>query len=300
MSEKTEYNQDKNPVESQKDLVGDTLRKERITRRITVETIAKDLKINVKYIKALEANDYNALPADPYVRVYLKSLSKYLTLDSNEILKQFYKERGLTIEPSPKDTSTRIEISMKRKEESKNPLFIIAIILIILLAVFSFVAKKQGWLNAPPPTPSAQSVDEEFTDTESSADTVLADSLIPVTPPQETDTPATVNDETSEIPLDTTNMIHLSLTVVKDSVWIQVFSDGASWKNIIYKNQSRQFAARDSFNIHVGNLAAVKFTFNGKRMPMLGRGVFAFKVDRSGAPKKWTLTKWNNVFKDRI
>ena len=86
MSEKKET--DLTPPEDSKDRVGDILRKERITRRITVETIAKDLKLNVKYIKALEASEYEALPADPYVRVYLRSLAKYLTLDPEDILKK--------------------------------------------------------------------------------------------------------------------------------------------------------------------------------------------------------------------
>jgi hypothetical protein len=95
-------------------------------------------------------------------------------------------------------------------------------------------------------------------------------------------------------------MMHLSLTVVKDSVWIQIFSDGESWKNIIYKNQSREFAARDSFNVHAGNISSVKFALNGKAVSLAGKGVLAFKLDRSGLPMKWTLNKWNNVFKDRM
>ena len=70
MSQQNEFEQTKQQPDKP-DLVGDTLRKERITRRITVDTIAKDLKLNVKYIKALEGNDYKSLPADPYVRVYL-------------------------------------------------------------------------------------------------------------------------------------------------------------------------------------------------------------------------------------
>lgn len=299
MSQTTENDQGGVPGEAPKDLVGDTLRKERITRRITVETIAKDLKLNVKYIKALESNDYNSLPADPYVRVYLKSLAKYLSLDTEEVLRQFYKERGLTIEPSAKESGTRIQISMTKKEESKNPVLIIAIILIVLLALFSFVAKKQGWLTLPPMTTSMVPADPEFTETGSDNDSLLADSLIPVTPPQ-TDAPKTTGEKSSEVAVDTTNMMHCRLTVQKDSVWIQVFSDGASWKNVIYKNESREFAARDSFNIHVGNLALVKFALNGKPLPMTGKGVFAFKIDRSGTPLKWSLTQWNSVFKDRL
>ena len=300
MSQEIENDQNGISGENTRDLVGDTLRKERITRRITVETIAKDLKLNVKYIKALESNDYNALPADPYVRVYLKSLAKYLSLDSEEVLRQFYKERGLNIEPSPKETGSRIHISMKQKEESKNPLLIIALILIVLLALFSFLAKKQGWLNAPPLQTSIISASDPEFESTSDNDSLLADSLIPVTPPLASDTTKPETEKSAAIAVDTTNMMHFRLSVVKDSVWIQVFSDGESWKNVVFKNQSREFAARDSFNVHVGNASLVKFSLNGNDIQLGGKGVLAFKLDRNGLPLKWTLNKWNRVFKNRI
>ena len=285
--------------EQQKDLVGDILRKERITRRITVETIARDLKLNVKYIKALEANEYGALPADPYVRVYLKSLAKYLTLDSDEILRRFYRERGMSIEPSPRENTERIPISMKQKEESRNPLLIVAIVLIVLLALFSFIAKKQGWLVAPPPvSPLTMPADTEFMESEPGDDSLLADSMLPATPP--TDSLEIPGTTPADVETDTAGKMRFTLSVIKDSVWIQVYSDGESWKNIVYKDQNRTFTARDSFNVHVGNIAAVKFALNGKVLPFQGKGVMTFKIDHRGAPLKWSLKKWNTVFQDRL
>jgi len=137
------------PAQSEReDRVGDILRKERITRRITVETIAKDLKLNVSYIKALESSEYESLPAEPYIRVYLKSLTKYLSLDSESILLQFHKERGI-IAGSELRKDNRIEISMRKQEEKKNPTLAIAAVLIVLLAVFAFVANQQGWISQP-------------------------------------------------------------------------------------------------------------------------------------------------------
>ncbi len=121
MSEKNETDQT-NAQDASKDRVGDIIRKERITRRITVETIAKDLKLNVKYIKSLEASEYEALPADPYIRVYFRSLAKYLSLDSEEILKKFYEERGM----SPDHISKRYQFQncylceRKGKPEKSN------------------------------------------------------------------------------------------------------------------------------------------------------------------------------------
>jgi len=142
MSENSEF---KTPESSQgsKDKVGDILRKERLTRRITIETIAKDLKLNAGYIKALEASDFDSLPADPYVRVYIKSLTKYLSLDTDAIMKEFYKERGLITES--KEGSNKIDVSVKKQE--KNPAVVVVAALVVILAVFAFVANQNGWIS---------------------------------------------------------------------------------------------------------------------------------------------------------
>jgi cytoskeletal protein RodZ len=294
MSEKTETDQG-NAQEPSKDLVGDILRKERITRRITVETIAKDLKLNVKYIKSLEASEYESLPADPYVRVYLRSLAKYLSLDPESILKQFYSERGLSAET--KRETTKITINMKEKE-TRSPMLMIAIILILLLAIFSFVANRKGWISS-----SNQSTTQKDTSSVKTAtsDSVSVDSL--------TDTlssyqPNVVNDSTAvEATADSVKNngepLHLHIEVLRDSAWVQVFSDGLSWKNVISQRQGKEFTSRDSFNVHVGNNSIVKYRLNGQPLKVKGNGVVAFKLDKSGIPVVWSNSRWNSIFKDR-
>ncbi|MDR2578389.1 MAG: helix-turn-helix domain-containing protein [Chitinispirillales bacterium] len=128
------------------DKVGDVLKRERLTRRITIETIAKDLKLNPGYIKALEASDFNSLPPSPYVRVYIKSLTEYLSLDTESLMKQFYKERGM-ISDDYRNKSNKIDISVQKQE--KSPAVVIAAVLIVVLAVFAFIANQRGWITQP-------------------------------------------------------------------------------------------------------------------------------------------------------
>jgi cytoskeletal protein RodZ len=142
-----------------KENVGDILRKERLTRRITVETIAKDLKLNVGYVKALESSDYSSLPPEPYIRVYIKSLTKYLSLDTENILREFDKERGV-ISDAADNAANKIDISVRQKEKSST--FIIAAALIVVLAMFAFIANQKGWLTQPE---DASAVIEEKADT---------------------------------------------------------------------------------------------------------------------------------------
>ncbi len=131
--------------EPQNERVGDILRKERITRRIALETIAKDLKLNVRYVRSLEANDYNDLPADPYIRG-LRSLAKYLLLDSEAILKKFYEERGIHDEKLRKGSDTQIAITMVEKEKkmSVKPWMIIVGVILLLALISLFANRKIG------------------------------------------------------------------------------------------------------------------------------------------------------------
>ncbi len=141
-----------------KDKVGDILRKERLTRRITIETIAKDLKLNVGYVKALEASDYDSLPPDPYVRVYIRSLTKYLSLDAEVILKEFYKERGLISDDAAQPQASKIDVSIQRQD--KNPAVIAIAAMIVILAVFAFIANRKGWISQQEAT-TATAVEEK-------------------------------------------------------------------------------------------------------------------------------------------
>jgi Uncharacterized protein conserved in bacteria len=304
--------------ESTGDRVGDILRKERITRRIALETIAKDLKLNVKYIKALEANDYSGLPADPYIRVYFRSIAKYLLLDPEEILKRFYDERGIPPEAYKKDKNSKLTISLVENKRSNRPLVII-IAVIVGLAAFSFIAKRFGWISSASTEQTADGQVGKKQHSENDARGVTGadsaeDSLIgaliphhetalaaaPSVTPAAASAPGGAADKKQSAAMDTIKQLSLEIKALKDSVWIQIFSDGQSWKRYLYANQSKKFTARDSFNVHVGNNSLLRYTYNNKPLAINASDVAVFKLSRSSLiPEMWNLAKWASVFKNR-
>jgi hypothetical protein len=299
MSENTEA--ENRPRQSEADRVGDILRKERLTRRIAIETIAKDLKLNVKYIKALEANEYNSLPAEPYIRVYFRSIAKYLMLDPEEILKKFYDERGIPSEAYKKDTSSKIAITMLEKERASMPWFIIVIV-IAVLAGFSFIAKKSGSSSSSSTDQAAGTISttENVARVDSASVTAQQNTVAPVKTPATTITTAAIPPVKKATSGDTTPMI-LEIRAIKDSVWIQVFSDGVSSKIYLYANQSKKFTAHDSLNVHVGINGQLKYTLNGKPLYVKGKDIAIFKISKHDSyPEMWNLAKWSTVFKGRI
>jgi cytoskeletal protein RodZ len=321
MSENTEMDPHAK-IEPAGDRVGDILRKERITRRIALETIAKDLKLNVKYIKSLEANDYSDLPADPYIRVYFRSIAKYLLLDPEEILKRFYEERGVPAEAYRKDS--KLTISLVENKRTFKP-WVLIVSAIAVLAIFSFIVNKSGAGNSGANDPYGEkaSVKKQHSDAEGknmagasgdSAEDSLIGALIPhnepaataaagaalaaVTPPATSPPPAEKKETAGTV--DAGKLLTLEVRAVKDSVWVQIFSDGQSWKRYMYANQSKRFTARDSFNVHVGNNSILRYTFNNKPLTVHANDVAVFKLSRSGPnPEMWNLSKWAGVFKNR-
>jgi len=186
-----ENNESPKPAESgsgSKDKVGDILRKERLTRRITVEAIAKDLKLNVGYVKALEASDYTSLPPEPYIRVYIKSLTKYLSLNTENVLREFDRERGLISENYDK-AANKIDISVQKAE--KNPMLIVAAALIVVLAVFAFIANQKGWLTPPEDSAAAKADTTGLANADSANREANVDSALATLNAPETSTAAT-------------------------------------------------------------------------------------------------------------
>ncbi len=302
MAEEKELSEDPKP-EVANEKVGDLLRKERITKRIALETIAKDLKLNVKYIRALESNEYHDLPADPYIRVYLRSLAKYLLLDPEDILKKFYEERGIHEEKYRKGSESKITITMSDQEKKKETKpWIIILIVIVILAGISLIAKKIGNGPASPSAGNHKVMTKadslagksNGSGAESSDDSILG-SFIP-------HEQATANDSATSVVKDTSTMtLELHVKSTKDSVWIQAFSDGISWKNWLKPNGIKRLAAKDSFNLHIGNSKLIEYTFNGKPLKIETLEVAIFKLGKpSKQPEIWSLSKWNTVFKGKI
>lgn len=69
--------------------LGEYLRSEREKRHITIEQVASATKINIKLLHALEGDNYDALPAKPFVRGFVTSYTRYVGLDYREVLTRF-------------------------------------------------------------------------------------------------------------------------------------------------------------------------------------------------------------------
>ncbi len=75
--------------------LGERMKKIREERRLTLADISKGTKIQAKYLQYFEESEYMKLPADVYVRGFLRSYALYMGLAENNLIKQFEREKGI-------------------------------------------------------------------------------------------------------------------------------------------------------------------------------------------------------------
>ena len=75
--------------------VGDIFHEKRRRNVVSLEDVAKKLKIQNRYLRALERGNYKELPADVYTRGFVKSYAEYLGLDPEAILMLYKTERNI-------------------------------------------------------------------------------------------------------------------------------------------------------------------------------------------------------------
>lgn len=144
--------------------VGELLQEARLEKKLSLEEISRDTRINVKYLKAIEANDFAALPAATFTKGFMQNYAKCVGLDPKTVLAIFRRdydsdERGRIIprglsEPvrSPINwftpTTTTIALSVA---------FIVLILAFFVRQIIIFRSAPSLTVTAPPDQSQLQS-----------------------------------------------------------------------------------------------------------------------------------------------
>ncbi len=68
---------------------GAYLRRERELRFIELDEISKSTMIGMRFLKAIENDDFESLPHDTFIRGFLRSYAKYVGLDQDEVITNY-------------------------------------------------------------------------------------------------------------------------------------------------------------------------------------------------------------------
>jgi cytoskeletal protein RodZ len=145
--------------------IGSTLREARVRRKLTLQQAEEDTKIRVKYLQAMENEDFDLMPGRAYVKGFLQTYAQYLGLDPAIILDE-YRSRGTPREEQQPFGGSSV-IGKPHSHRGRNTLAFIAVAGLLVLAVIYVLglssegADQSGGpgidagLLSPSPSPSA-------------------------------------------------------------------------------------------------------------------------------------------------
>lgn len=130
--------------------VGSALRRARELRALTLEEAARDTRLRLEQLDALEREEFDVLPGEVYVRASLRTYANYLGLDADEIAGAYARGAEAPAPVPPPARMGRVErlIAASRIRDNQRFLLVSALSILLILVAFGLLTRGA----AAPPT----------------------------------------------------------------------------------------------------------------------------------------------------
>ncbi|MFC2023520.1 helix-turn-helix domain-containing protein [Chloroflexota bacterium] len=281
--------------------MGDWLQKRRDELGISLEQAEEDTRIRVRYLEALETEQFESLPDPAVGRGFLRNYAAYLGLDPQAAIERFSALVGPP-EPEPlpaEETSPFASgpfrpVALHGIPGRGSGRAIVVGVLVGLIAVLAVL----GWWAYPRIIELVQSSEPfallpratEAEATESVALPIATHTATSVVSESETPSPITSTEPTSSVEPTDTAIPTLTYTpspsptpsppiytgvflelVLTDTSWIQITVDGLrQFQGNLEAPAYQSWYGEDRIELRAGNAGAVEVTLNGQNLGALG------------------------------
>jgi cytoskeleton protein RodZ len=124
--------------------IGPTLREARNRRKVDLSEVEAAIKIRVRYLRAIENEEWDALPGGAYTRGFIRTYANYLGLDGDRLADDY---RRNTAPPGPERVPKRVEpvpTGVRRPRSRLSGRLLVAAVCLILAAVLVAIALAGG------------------------------------------------------------------------------------------------------------------------------------------------------------
>jgi cytoskeleton protein RodZ len=280
---------------------GENLQREREMRGVTLEEISEATKISMRFLQAVESENFAKLPGGIFTRSFIRTYARYLGLDEESVLAEYQLLTGGKSEvdlhrlAAARPQSTR--------ESSRTPLLALLAAAILLgggyalfrysrrLAEITVTRSNPGAASAAPAqtvpassssggttTPPSQNsatpspAPANGAETSSTLGQVAPADTGLTTPPQTAGSQSgqASNSQSTQASKSEGGLV-LQVAATERS-WVAVDGDGkALLQRVLNPNEVATLKAKDSFDVTTGNAQGVILTLNGETLKPLGR-----------------------------
>ena len=221
--------------------IGTTLREARVRRNLTLQQVEEDTKIRVKYVQAMENEDFDVMPGATYVKGFLRTYATYLALDPEVILDE-YRSRGAKTSETQEPFGGVSMLGAPRSHRGRNTVVFVAVICLLLLGAIWILGRGSG--DTPQSTkPGALGIASASPSTSPSK----------TAKPQKSTEPVTKGE--------------LSVTAADGDCWLEVRKEGASgmvlFSGTVSKGATKVFSGTALW-LRLGNPSVVRLRVEGR------------------------------------
>ena len=233
--------------------LGERFRAAREQRGLTLSDVAEHVRIRSVYLAAIEEENWKAIGAPVYIRGFLRTYARYLSLDPEEAVSEFNAAQGSA--PEPAGAATAVQTGSRPQGGSLAPLIWVAGI--IAVALIGFVI----YLAVTPPHPTRQLAATAGAQPTAPSLTNPGATAMPMSPSP------TGSASASPSPLPQTKTLAIHLTAPSG---LRVTVDGSvSIEGTFPAGTTKSFHGKTAL-VRVGNAGGVEITVDGKAIGKLG------------------------------
>jgi cytoskeletal protein RodZ len=255
--------------------IGAQLRERRELISLTVEEVERHTKLRAAFITALEMGDYDKLPSPVQTRGMLANYAAFLDMDADTILLRFadglQARRHEKYAETPREkiqTQVNPSMPMLRSFIAGDLIFgvvmIAALVGLVIWGVGSVVSSQEA-KSAEPTAPSIADVIGNNAPTES-----VGMTFVPVDEKLATPTLDPLLTLESPPTVESTANVVVSVFAL-ERVFVRISVDGkVSFEGRLAPREVKVFEADDQVVILTGNAAALRVTYNGDDLGLMG------------------------------
>jgi len=272
--------------------IGPFLQHARETQGLSLDQVASTTRIQLKYLQAIEEEQFAALPEQVFTKGFVRTYARSLGMDEQDVLRRFSQARNEYFGRDQQEDE-RVQLNMKEEKRGKpNRTVILILIVVIVLGLGLYLSRQQQ--PTPPSTPettespsvSSRLPAEEETKTppvpqviEQRSEPIVDSepttvSAVPGPPPVDLprvgDSPKPVKPKTPSVS-PTPGPLLMELEAIQ-LTWVVVKSDeNEPEEALLQPKQRTSWKAKEQFTLTLGNAGGVRVWLNGKSRGPFGK-----------------------------
>ncbi|MGI6678883.1 MAG: RodZ domain-containing protein [Dehalobacterium sp.] len=251
------------------DDIGEILHTTREAKNITLREVENCTKIRMKYLIALEANDFDALPGRAYLFGFLRTYARFLGLNDEELVHSLKNNLPKEVQHEERKRSIRRK-KIKVRPKKRKFLAIIGILFAVLIVAKIGMA-FWGDRNSDDPNSAineSQTASETTDDLKSPEEQNNQGKLGGV--PDASNPEGTSDNNKTDSEADI-NGVSVTVIIKEDSCWIGVtVDDKKDFQGTLTAGENRTFVGQEKIVIKYGNAGVVEVITNGDRTYPVG------------------------------